>query len=93
VTEIAVPAIPNGFVTGGDISPDGLRLIICDYTAAYEWKLSDGKQFDEIWKQDPVIVDIGRREEGEAVCYSADGASIYSTSEGRGAPIFQVRLK
>lgn len=49
--EISVPAIPNGFVTGGDISPDGKRMVICDYSQAYEWSLPDNVAFDEIWKQ------------------------------------------
>ena len=37
VAELSVPSIPNGFLTGGDISPDGRHVIICDYTQAYEY--------------------------------------------------------
>jgi hypothetical protein len=94
IAEIAVPAIPNGFVTGGDISPDGRHMVICDYSAAYEWTLPDGEaNFDEIWKTAPVAVDIGKRKNGEAVSYSVDGRSIFATSEGRDAPIFEIGNK
>ena len=66
--------MPNGFLTGGDISPDGKRVILCDYFGAYEIVLPEkAKNFDEIWKEKPLIVELGEREQGEAVGYSADG--------------------
>lgn len=92
--EISVPAIPNGFVTGGDISPDGKRMVICDYTQAYEWSLPDNEtNFDEIWKQTPSNIDLGRRKGGESVCYSATGSSIFATSEGANSPIMEAKRK
>src|SRR5205085_2431591 len=39
VGEISVPSVPNGLLTGGDISPDGRHAIICDYTQGYELSL------------------------------------------------------
>ena len=84
VGEIAVPAIPNGSVTGGDISADGKRLILCDYFAGYELALREGTaNFDDIWKVRPVRVDLGKRELGEAVAYSADGSFVIAVSEKR----------
>lgn len=94
VTELSVPAIPNGFVTGGDISPDGRRMVICDYTQAYEWSLPENvSEFEEIWKQTPSPIDLGKRKGGEAVCYSVDGSSIFATSEGRNSPVIEVKRK
>ncbi len=89
--DFSVPAIPNGFLTGGDISPDGKRVVICDYFNAYELVLPEkAKNFDEIWKETPVIIEIGAREQGEAVGYSADGKSIFATSEKKNSPLIQV---
>jgi len=86
--EIAVPAIPNGSVTGGDISADGKRLILCDYFAGYELALPEGSTaFDEIWKVRPVRVDLGKRELGEAVAYSADGSFVIAVSEKKHTPV------
>ncbi|HVF27952.1 MAG TPA: hypothetical protein VM943_06920, partial [Pyrinomonadaceae bacterium] len=36
VAEIRLPSLFAGMVTGGDISPDGLRVVLCDYLGAYE---------------------------------------------------------
>jgi hypothetical protein len=94
VADFAVPALPNGFVTGGDISSDGKRVVICDYFAAYEIVLPENaKSFDEIWKQESEIVQLGERAQGEAVCYSADDKAIYATSEKLDSPLIQVKRK
>lgn len=94
VAEISVPAVPNGFLTGGDISPDGRRIIICDYTQAYEFTLPEGDvTFANIWKQKPETIDLGKRKVGESVCYSVDGTSIFATTEGRNSPVIEVKRR
>lgn len=94
VADISVPAIPNGFLTGGDISPDGRHVIICDYTQAYEWTLPEGDQdFDDIWKQVPEPVDLGKRKHGEAVAYNVDGTAVYATSEDKDSPVIEVKRR
>jgi hypothetical protein len=94
VGEIVVPAIPNGSVTGGDISSDGKRLMLCDYFAGYELALPEGStNFDEIWKVRPIRVDLGKRELGEAVAYSADGSFVIAVSEKRYTPVNVARRK
>ena len=91
LSEIKVPAVPNGLITGGDISPDGRRMVLCDYAGAYEYRLPDGSaNFDDIWQQFPDPIDIGDRLVGEAVCYSSDGGSVFATSENVGSPFIRV---
>jgi hypothetical protein len=93
VTEISVPAIPNGLLTGGDISPDGRRIILCDYTQAYELRLPDAStNFDDIWGQEPEPVDLGKRAAGEAVSYNINGTSIFATSEKKHSPVIEVAI-
>ncbi len=92
IADFTVPAFPNGFLTGGEISPDGKRVIVCDYFAAYEIILPEkAKSFDEIWREKPSIVELGERAQGEAVCYSVDGKSVFATSEKKNSPIIQVK--
>jgi hypothetical protein len=94
IADFTVPAIPNGFLTGGDISPDGRRVVICDYFSAYEIVLPEkAKNFDNIWREKPLIIELGEREQGEAVCYAADDAAIYATSEKKNSPIIKVKRK
>jgi DNA-binding beta-propeller fold protein YncE len=92
VGEISVPSVPNGLLTGGDISPDGRHAIVCDYTQGYELSLPDGAaNFDDIWRQTPLAVDLGKRPHGESVGYNADGTAVYATSEEDNAPIIEVK--
>jgi hypothetical protein len=93
VAELSVPAIPNGLLTGGDISPDGKSVVLCDYTQGYELRLQvDAANFDAIWQQTPEPVDLGKREHGEGITYNMDGTSILATSEGKRSPIIEVKL-
>jgi hypothetical protein len=89
-----VPAVPNGYLTGGDISPDGSRVVLCDYSAAYELILPAGAaSFDSIWSQRPTPIDLGERMQGEAVSYAAEGRSIFATSEKKRPPLIQAKRK
>lgn len=92
ISDVSVPSIMKGFLTGGAISPDGRRVILCDYFAGFEFVLpANSTKFDDIWKAKPLTVNIGQRQQGEAVCYASDGKAIYSTSEKTPAPLFEVR--
>lgn len=92
VAEVQVPQAMKGFLTGGDISPDGRHVALCDYFAAYELTLPDhkGLAFDEIWKQPVQPINTGKRKQGEAICYSADGHALLATSEGLPCPLIEI---
>ncbi|MDQ4122768.1 MAG: hypothetical protein M3209_15125 [Acidobacteriota bacterium] len=94
IGSIGSPSLTPGFLTGGSISPDGKRLVLCDYFAAYEFVLpAKAKSFDEIWKQTGTAIDLGEREQGEAICYGSDRKTIYATSEKKPSPLIEVRRK
>ena len=93
VGEVTVPSIPNGLLTGGSIAPDGKHAVVCDYSAAYLFDLGGSANFDEIWKQKPVVVDLGERKQGEAVTFGTDGNSIMATSEKKNSPLIEVKRK
>lgn len=94
VATIRGPGFFGALITGGDISPDGLRVALCDYANGYELRLptGSGQSFDEVWKQTPVIISLGARKQGEAVGYRHDGAALLATSEGLPAPLIEVTL-
>lgn len=94
IADFSLPAFPNGLVTGGEISSDGKRIILCDYFNAYEIEIEEEENdFDKIWKDEPTIIELGNRKQGEAVCYSADATSIFATSEKEDSPIIEVKRK
>lgn len=96
VTELRFPGesplmLLIGRVTGGDIAPDGRRLMLCDYQRGWEYTLPAGvKDFDVIWTTEPQPVDLGARKQGESVCYRLDGNAVYATSEGTPMPVFET---
>jgi hypothetical protein len=81
-----------GKVTGGDISPDGRRVVLCDYLRAWEAIVPDGS-FDGVWKQKWRPVDVGKRAQGEGICYRHDGKALLVTSEGGSFPLIEVQRK
>ncbi len=92
IADLTVPSVPNGLLTGGDISPDGRRVLVCDYFAGFEILLPEQKKkFDDIWKEQPQRIELGKREQGEACGYSADGSSIFATSEKKDSPVIEVK--
>jgi hypothetical protein len=92
VGSLSTPGFYPGMITGADISPDGRKIILCDYFNAYELSLSGSKggKFDDIWKQPIAIVGLGARAQGEAICYRLDGQAILATSEGSHAALVKV---
>ena len=84
-----VPGLLPG-PTGGDISPDGRRVVLSLYTGAVEYVLPPGARFDSIWRTEPDGIDLPGVAEREAIAYTLDGRSIVTTSEGRNAPIHRA---
>jgi hypothetical protein len=94
VADVSVPAKPEGLLTGGSISPDGKRVMLCDLKSGYELVLPDGAASpDAIWTQTPRVVDLGDRKQGEGVSYGRDGVSLYASSEKKNSPLFLIKRK
>jgi hypothetical protein len=92
--DASVFTLLTGRVTGGDISPDGRRAVLCDYFGAWEAVLPAGaRDFDAIWRSPWRAVDLGSRRQGEAVAYRHDGKALLATSEGSPFPLIEVPIK
>jgi hypothetical protein len=91
VGAIARQGMAGKWFTGGDISPDGRRVVLCDNESGYELELPAAESnFDRVWSQPLAPVPLGERKQGEGVCYSHDGASILATSERLPTPLIEV---
>lgn len=93
VGDVEVGSIIPGsqMVTGGDISPDGRRVALVTYTAAYEFEVK-GK-FTDWFRQAATRIPIATREQVEAIGYSLDGRTLMTTSEGAQCPVDQMRAQ
>ena len=81
-------AVPS--VTGGDVSPDGTRVVLRNYTAAYEWEVQGGDVVGAL-RGEPVRVPLPASQQGEGIAYGRDGRSLLTSSEGEAAPVHELR--
>jgi len=75
--------VPWGFMTGGDISPDGASILLRGYWHAEIWPRST--EGDEWWgtlAELGCAVPLAQELQGEAIGFSADGRGYFSISEG-----------
>lgn len=78
--------------TAGDLSPDGKRAVVRTYTDAYEWTI-DGDDVAAAFRKAPAHVALPKDTGGEAIAYSRDGDALLTTTEGRGAPVHELRRR
>lgn len=91
IGELKVPSLFGGVITGGNISPDGRRVALCDYFQGFELVLPAGSSdFNDIWKQKMTGFDLGKRKQGESITYRLDGKALLATSEGKQSPLIMV---
>lgn len=91
VGSISRQGMTGKWFTGGDISPDGRRVVLCDNASAYELELPAGNSnFDAVWSRPLAPVPLGERKQGEGVAYSHDGSSLFATSERLPTPLIEV---
>ena len=83
VADLSVPAAGDSLLTGGDIDPCGQALLLRLYNRLVVLKLPDGQPFEAIFTAAPQGVPVSAAEvQGEAVCWSLDGKSLFTASEG-----------
>ncbi len=77
--------------TAGDISPDGLSMLIRTNTAAFEFVRTPGQSWaDAVAAVGPggVAVPLIRETQGEAIAYAANGKGYFATGERANQPIY-----
>ena len=70
--------MPNTPVAA-DIDSTGKRVIIRNYTTAFEFILPGGKPFDDIFQQSPKVINLTFELQGEGICYGVNGDLITTT--------------
>ncbi len=83
-----VARIPWGTATGGDISPDGRMILVRGYFAASLWLRTENGPLWKAFEKSECKVPIIFEQQGEAICFDANGAGYYTTSEHRYQPIY-----
>lgn len=82
ITLEAVAVLPMGWVVSGDISPDGLEILIKTYFAIYYWNRSPEESLGQAFDRPAVSLPYVLNEpQGEAVGWKSDGMGYYTISE------------
>jgi hypothetical protein len=79
-------------VTGAAKAPDGKRVVVRTYADAFEWDVPDGDVVKAITAGTPRITALPDEPQGEAITYSADGASFVTVSDvdsGKTTPLLR----
>ena len=77
-------------VTGGDLAPDGRQLTLATYAQIYQFDLTRPHDFSSLQLKTPRKRDLPPLKQCESVCYSADGRSLWVSSEGKKAPLWEM---
>lgn len=77
--------------TGADFSTDGRKLAVCTYAQVYEFSLITPFDASTVKQQEPHISDLPPLRQCESVCYSPDGKSLFVSSEGKNAPLYEMK--
>ena len=85
VTQVSLP-----LVTAMDISPDGQTAILLTYGDALSFPRGQQQSWKNVFSQRGRQVRMPARRQGEAICFGADGQSLYLTSEGARQPIWKL---
>lgn len=74
-------------LVAGDISPNGLEILIKDYEKMYYWNRSADQNIWDVLTEEPIIVPYVEEIQGEAVCWAADAMGYYTLSEKAGVKL------
>ncbi len=72
-------------VTGGDVSPDGRRVVIRTYTDAYVYEVPG----DDL-AATPTVIPLPTAPQGEAITWTPDGTALVTAGEGIGTPVYET---
>lgn len=76
--------------TGMDISRDGLRAAVITYRSLYLFERDEDETWAEAFQKPPLEIIGPPGAHQEAVAFSADGRSVYVTTERRPAPLHRL---
>lgn len=88
---VRLAQLPFDTAVGGDVSADGLEILIKNYENIYYWKKRANQGYAQVFSQDPVILPYHEEPQGEAIGWKADGTGYYTISEeanNRPSPVY-----
>ena len=78
--------------TAMDFSRDGRHAVILTYDAIYLYRRDDGQTWYQALNREPLGLSIRPLREAESLAFSADGRSLYLTTEGSNPPLIRIDI-
>jgi PKD repeat protein len=79
--------------TGGDVSADGSRIVVRDYSNTARIWFRDGYEpFEEAFEEDSCDIEIYDDSRGEGAAFTDDGSGIVTVSEGDDVSLYHIEL-
>jgi len=83
---------PFKYITAGDISKDGTKILLKSYGKVYFWLRKEKEPVWETMKRKPEELPYDIQRQGEAIGFTPDAEGYYTTSEGSFAAIYYYHL-
>lgn len=83
---------PFKYITAGDISKDGSKILLKSYGKVYYWQRNGTEPVWETMQRKPTELRYDMQLQGEAIGFTADEEGYYTTSEGSFAAIYYYAL-
>ncbi|MBM4372121.1 MAG: hypothetical protein FJ098_10735 [Deltaproteobacteria bacterium] len=79
-----------GFATAGDVSPDGTRVLVRNYSSAEVYLRPEGAPLADAFFGVACDAPLAQETQGEAVAFTPDGAGYVTIGEGSHPSVFRV---
>ena len=80
--------LPWGFATGGDVSPDGTRVIVRSMAWASLWTRDPAQPLWQAFRGKALALPLAAEPQGEAIAFDPQGRGYYTVSEGKDPAIY-----
>jgi hypothetical protein len=83
-----VGVLPYTWITAGDISQDGLNIIIRDKDNVYYWRRSPNETVEAAMAKPATILPCAKEKQGEGLTFSVGNTGYLTISEGEHSPMY-----
>ena len=79
-------------ITAMDISPDGTYVAVRSYIELFLWKRPANISVHQALQKKPCVYALPAQKQGESIGFDDSGTSLWTVSEGKHQPVFELRL-
>ena len=90
---VGIARFPGTIITGADISPDGATILVRTYRRVLAFSRGEHGTVAAAFRRPPCDAPQIDEPQGEAVGFTANGASYVTISEGVGAAVHHVEVR